>query len=338
MKLTFKPYTLELNHTFTLATSSRTTTPVVLVEIESDGIIGYGEASLPPYLGATQETVMRFLSKLDLSKYSLSDEMQTIIDYIDSVEPGNTAAKASVDIALHDLYGKAVCKPWWNIWGYDRDSSPYTSYTIGIDTEEIIKQKTLEAKDFRLLKVKLGSDNDKMIIDTIRRVTDTPICIDANQGWTDKYFALDMLNWLYERGVTFAEQPMPKEMIDDTAWLTERSPMPVIADESFQRLSDMDKVKGIFSGVNIKLMKCTGMAEAKKIIEVARKENLKVMLGCMTETSCAIAAASQLAPAVDYADLDGNLLIKNDCFEGVSLIDGKVYASDMPGLGIKKRI
>ena len=123
MKLTFKPYTLELNHTFTLATSSRTTTPVVLVEIESDGIIGYGEASLPPYLGATQETVMRFLSKLDLSKYSLSDEMQTIIDYIDSVEPGNTAAKASVDIALHDLYGKAVCKPWWNIWGYDRDRS-----------------------------------------------------------------------------------------------------------------------------------------------------------------------------------------------------------------------
>ena len=130
-----------------------------------------------------------------------------------------------------------------------------------------------------MLKVKRGSDNDKMIIDTIRRVTDTPICIDANQGWTDKYFALDMLNWLYERGVTFAEQPMPKEMIDDTAWLTERSPMPVIADESFQRLSDMDKVKGIFSGVNMKLMKCTGMAEAKKIIEVARKANLKVKLG-----------------------------------------------------------
>ncbi|MCP9611217.1 dipeptide epimerase [Coprobacter tertius] len=335
MKLSFEPYTLELRHVFTLSSSSRTTTPVVLVMIESEGYIGYGEASLPPYLKETQQSVTAFLSALNLNGFSLNHPLEDVLGYIENVAPENTAAKAAVDIALHDLYGKAREYAWWQYWGLDRFSVPDTSFTIGIDTEEGIRCKTLDAKDFNLLKVKLGRHTDKMIISAIRSVTDKPICVDVNQGWTDKYEALDMLHWCKEQGVIFAEQPMPKEYIDDMAWLTAHSPIPTIADESFQRISDLKKVKGVFSGINIKLMKCTGMNEAYKVIHEARDAGMKVMLGCMTETSCAISAAAQLSPWVDWADLDGNLLITNDCFYGATLQNGKIISTRMPGIGIK---
>ena len=334
MKLSYKPYTLELRHVFTLATSSRNVTPIVLVSVESDGYIGYGEASLPPYLKENQESVIRFLSQLRLGPFSLAQSLEEILVYVHSVEEGNAAAKAAVDIAIHDLYGKAINKAWWQIWGLDRLSAPYTSFTIGIDSKDQIKQKTKEAKDFRLLKVKLGRDTDKMIISAIRSVTNCPICVDVNQGWTDKHYALDMLFWCKEQGVIFAEQPMPKEQIDDMAWLTEKSPIPTIADESFQRLADLDVVKDVFSGVNIKLMKCAGMAEAYCIVEKARLAGMKIMLGCMTETSCAISAAAQLSPLADWTDLDGNLLITNDCFRGAEPKEGKIISTELPGIGI----
>lgn len=334
MELSFKPYTLLLRHVFTLASSSRKSTPVVLTQITLDGLTGYGEASLPPYLGATQETVMKFLSQVDLSAFTFNHTIEEIMAYVEQVAPDNTAAKASIDIALHDLYGKKIGKPWWKIWGYEREQAPPTSFTIGIGSEEEIRMKTKEAAGFRVLKVKLGCETDRMIVDTIRSVTDAPLCVDVNQGWTDRYEALDHLQWLATRHVLFAEQPMPVAQLDDIAWLTQHSPIPIIADESFQRLSDLTNFKGAFSGVNIKLMKCTGPTEARKIIEQARQFDMQVMLGCMTETSCAISAAAQLASAVDYADLDGHLLITNDCFSGLSLVDGKVYPADAPGLGL----
>ncbi|HEX2982095.1 MAG TPA: dipeptide epimerase, partial [Ignavibacteriales bacterium] len=292
LKLAFRPYTLELKHVFTIATSSRSTTPVMLTEIEYNGIIGYGEASMPPYLGESQDTAAAFLSKVDLSRFDNPFELETILAYVDSIAPGNCAAKAAVDIALHDLVGKLMNQPWYNIWGFDPSKTPYTSFTIGIDTAEVVKQKTKEAGEFKILKVKLGRDNDKEMIETIRSVSNTPICVDANQGWTDKEKALDMIHWLKERNVVFVEQPMPKTAVDDNAWLTERSPLPTIGDEAVQRLSDVKKAYGVYSGINIKLMKCTGMREAHKMVVLARAFGMKVMLGCMTETSCAISAAS----------------------------------------------
>lgn len=335
MKFSFKPYTLELKHVFTVAVNSRTTTPIMLTEIEFDGIKGYGEASMPPYLGESHETATKFLSKVNLEQFNDPFEMEDILDYVDSIEEKNPAAKASVDIALHDLVGKIMNQPWYKIWGYDKTKTPFTSFTIGIDTPDVIRQKTKEAEIYKVLKVKLGRDNDKEMIETIRSVSSTPITVDVNQGWTDKHFALDMINWLKEKNVEFVEQPMPKEMVNDIAWLTQNSPLPIIGDESVQRIPDIVKAYGVYSGINIKLMKCTGMREAHKMLELARSLNMKVMIGCMTETSCAISAAAQLSPMVDWADLDGNLLIKNDPYEGVTVVDGKITLTDYPGIGLR---
>lgn len=336
MKLLFYPYTLKLKQTFTLAGSSRSSTPIVLTEIHHEGHVGYGEASLPPYLKETQESVIDFLKKIDFSKYSSSFDLQELVSYISTVSPGNYAAKASIEIALHDLAGKLAGKPCYEIWGLDPQLSPPTSFTIGIDTPEIVSKKAKEAAEFSLIKVKLGKDTDKQLIQAIRSVTDKPICADVNQGWTDKQKALDMLHWCKEQNVLFVEQPMPVSQTDDMAWLTQHSPIPTFADESFQNSIDFDNVKGVFSGINIKLMKCGGLSEARKCISEARKSNLKVMIGCMTETSCAISAAAQLAPLADFVDLDGNLLIANDCFSGAKLKNGKVIPTDLPGIGVQK--
>lgn len=336
MKLTFKPYTLELKHVFTLATSSRTTTPVMLTKIEYDGITGHGEASMPPYLGESHESAAKFLSKVDLSQFRDPFQLENILEYIDNIDSLNPAAKASVDIALHDLVGKLIGKPWYKIWGLDREKTPFTSFTIGIDTSEVVKQKVKEAEEYKVLKVKLGRDTDKEMIETIRSVTNKPIVVDVNQGWKDKQFALDMIHWLNERDVKMVEQPMPKEMVDDMAWLTEKSPLPTFGDESVQRIPDVIKAHGVYSGINIKLMKCTGLREAHKMMTLAKSLGMQVMLGCMTETSCGISAASQLSPGIQWADLDGALLISNDPFEGTKVIDGKVLLNDEPGIGISK--
>lgn len=337
MKLRFKPYTLELKHVFTIATNSRSTTPVMLTEIEYEGVTGYGEASMPPYLGESQETATAFLSKVDLSRFNDPFELENILAYVDSIAPKNTAAKAAVDIALHDLVGKLLGKPWYRLWGYDKTKTPDTSYTIGIDTPDIVRKKVEEAEEYNIIKVKLGRDNDKEMIETIRSVSDKPILADINQGWTKRKEALEMVHWLNERNVVLLEQPMPKEQIDDTAWLTENSPIPTFADEFCQRLPDVRRAYGVYTGINIKLMKCTGMREAHKMIEIAKALEMKVMLGCMTETSCAISAVSQLAPEADWADMDGNLLISNDPFDGMKIVNGKITLYDNPGIGLTNK-
>lgn len=334
MSLTWRPFTAQLRHVFTIAVSSRSTTPDVLTEIGYDGLTGYGEASMPPYLGETQESCIAFLSKVNLSKYPNPFELETILADVDALAPGNPAAKASIDLALHDLVGKLMGQPWYNIWGFDPAKTPYTTYTIGIDTPDVVRQKVREAREFKVLKVKLGRDNDREMIETIRSVTSVPLTADVNQGWKDRQRALDELHWLKERNVVVIEQPFPKEgALDDLAWLTERSPIPIIADESCQRLADVKRLYGAVSGINIKLMKSTGMREAHRMLTLARSLGMKVMLGCMTETSCAISAASHLSPMVDWADLDGALLISNDPFKGTTVVDGKVTLGPGPGLG-----
>lgn len=335
MELRFYTYDLQLAHTFTVSSYSRTMTPTVQVEIHYDGLIGYGEASMPQYLGHTQETVCQFMRRVDLSQFADPTHIEDILAYVDSLSEGDEPAKAAIDIALHDLWGKLIGQPLYRLFGLNAQKTPCTSYTIGIDTPDIVREKTLEAVGkYKVLKIKVGRDTDREMINTIRSVTNLPMVVDANQGWTDRQQALDMICWLHEQGVRMAEQPMPKERLDDIAWLTERSPMPIVADESVQRLKDISRLKGVFSGINIKLMKCTGLNEARKMMAYARAEGMTVMIGCMTETSCAVTAAAHLSPAVDFADLDGNLLITNDLYQGVGLSDGQLILPERPGLGL----
>ena len=334
MTLKFLPFELKLRHAFNLAKYSRTSTPGVQVKIEYEGVVGYGEASMPPYLGESIETVTKFLSKVDLSQFNDPFKIEEILAYVDAIEPENRAAKASVDIALHDLVGKLIGQPWYKIWGLSLDKIPQSSFTIGIDTPEVVKQKIKEAEDYKVIKIKLGLDNDKEMIDIIRQCTDRPICVDANRGWKTKEQAMQIIEYLADKNCLFIEQPMMEECLDDTAWIRERSPIPIIADEVFHRLPDILKLKDYYDGINIKLMKSTGMSEAYKMITLARAFGMKIMCGCMTETSCAIAAAAQLSPLIDWADLDGNVLIADDIFDGVKVIDGKVTPSDKPGIGI----
>ncbi len=335
LHLKFFPYELQLAHVFTVASYSRTTTPDVQVEITYEGVTGYGEASMPPYLGQSVATVTAFLEKVDLEQFTDPFQLEDILSYVDSLSPGDGAAKAAIDIALHDLVGKLMGQPWYRIWGLDAGKAPSTTFTIGIDTPEVVREKTLEAVGrFNILKVKVGLDSDEEMIKAIRSVTDVPLAVDANQGWKDRSKALDEIFWLKEQGVVMVEQPMAKERMDDNAWLTEHSPLPIFADEAIQRLADVPSMKGIYSGINIKLMKCTGMREGWKMAQLARALGMKVMVGCMTETSCAVSAAAQLSPYVDFADLDGNLLIANDRFDGVTVKGGRLRLPDRPGIGV----
>lgn len=337
-------FTGELKHTFTISGSSRSSTPIVLTKLTWNGVTGYGEASMPPYLGETQASVHEFLKKVRedvLPRFDDPFRIRDIMAETDRLAANNTAAKAAVDIALHDLTGKIMGQPWWKIWGFTPGNTPCTSFTIGFDADDgTVREKTKEASWAKILKVKLGmgEEQDRRMIRLIRSMNpSTPICIDANQGWKDRYMALDMTGWLEEQGVVMIEQPMPAYDLDSHAWLTERSPLPVIADESCQRLNDIRRLHGAFHGINIKLMKCTGMREAREMVTLAEALGMKLMIGCMTETSVAISAAAQLSPEMEWADLDGNILLANDCFDGMKLENGKITLSDMPGIGVKSK-
>ncbi|MET3977978.1 L-alanine-DL-glutamate epimerase-like enolase superfamily enzyme [Mucilaginibacter sp. UYP25] len=334
MRLTYQPFELLLKHTFTIAKFSRTSTPLMLVQLTHEGQTGYGEASMVPYMGESHQSAAAFLSKVDVSQFKFPFDFSSVINYLDSIAPGQPAIKAAIDIALHDLDGKLQCKPCWELLGSIPAKMPVTSYTIGIDTKDIILQKVKEAKGLKVIKVKLGRDSDKELIRTIRSVTDVPLYVDANQGWTDRKQSLDLIYWLHEQGVKLIEQPMQRTDIDGNAWITEHSPIPIIGDEAVQRLSDVDDAKGVYHGINIKLMKSAGIYEAKQMINKARELNLKILIGCMSETSCATLAAAALAPQCDWADIDGPLLTTNNPYQIPAMVDGKWVLSDKVGLGL----
>ncbi|WP_461449468.1 dipeptide epimerase [Mucilaginibacter sp.] len=334
MELTYHPFELQLKHPFTIAKFSRTFTPVMLLQIAHEGHIGYGEASMVPYMSETYETAHEFLKKVEVTQFKYPFDFKEISAYLNTIAPGNTAIKAGIDIALHDLKGKLQNKPCWQLLGSDPAQMPVTSFTIGIDTPEVMRQKVQEAAGYKIIKVKLGRNNDKAIIQTIRSVTDVPLFVDANQGWTDLEKSLDLTYWLKEQGVLLVEQPMLKTDRDSNAWLTERSPLPIIADEAMQTFDDVERAKGAYHGINIKLMKSAGMYEAYRMIRKARELDLKVMIGCMTETSCAALAGAALAPQCDWADLDGPFLTSNNPFVLPDLFNGKWVLSGESGLGL----
>lgn len=337
MKLSFWNHELQLRHAFTISRSSRTVNPVVIVELEHEGIVGYGEASPTRRYGETIDTVTAFLRSVDLTRYGSPFDLEVILNDLDRKAPGNTSAKAAVDIALHDWIGKKLGIPLHRYWGLDRSRAPLTSFTIGIDRSEVIEQKVREAEEYPVLKVKLGGPNDEEIIRAIRRITSKTLRVDANEGWKTKETAVERIKWLEQEGVEFVEQPMPAEDLKSTAWVRERVNLPLVADENSLRLYDVPKLQGIFDGINIKLMKCTGLREGMRMIATARACGLKIMTGCMIESSVAISAAAQFSPLIDWADLDGAVLTTNDPFVGVTIDQGRLLLPDRPGIGVERR-
>lgn len=335
MKIAYNAYSLELKHPFSIAKFSRTSTPVILIRLSYENIEGYGEASMVPYMGESVETAVAFLKKVDWNRFIHPFNFEEILNYLDSIEKGHPAIKAAIDIALNDINGKLLNKPCYEIYGADPSKMPVTSYTIGIDTAEVIKEKVADANGFKVLKIKLGRDNDKDLINTIRSVSDLPLYVDANQGWTNKKQAIEMIYWLHDQGVQLIEQPMDKADLEGNAWLTGRSPIPILADEAVQRLSDLEGLRGAYHGINIKLMKSGGIYEGHQMILKAKSMGMKVLIGCMSETSCATQAGIALAPLCDWADLDGPWLTKNNPFTAPKMIEGKYQLSQLPGLGLE---
>jgi len=326
-------YELHLRQAWTLSRGTWTTRRNVLVRLEKGGITGYGEAAPIPRYNESAESNLSFIEKAVSVLEKDLWEYQERWAELDGLTPGENSAKAALDMAILDWIGKSLKIPLYKFFGLNKEKTLSTSFSIGIDEVEVMQKTALEAKDFKVLKIKVGTKDDKKIIEGIRAVTDRPIRVDANEGWKTKEEALEMINWLAEKGVEFVEQPLPAANLDDYRWLKDRVKIPVIADESVHKIHDVPALAPGFHGINLKLMKCGGIQEALRLVAVARALNLKLMIGCMIESSLAISAGASITPLFDYADLDGNLLIDNDPFRGEALKGDKLCLSDRPGFG-----
>lgn len=329
---------LELNHPWTLSRNTSAFKENVLVSIGKNGITGFGEAAPNVrYDENAKSTLWAIEAVSDLYSDFDFHQHESIDQKLKSAIPDNSCARAALDIALMDWLGKAYGRPIHRILNIPCSEIPPTSFSIGIDQPDVIRRKVETASEYKILKVKLGTDNDQEIINTIREISDKPIRVDANEGWKDKYEALDKITWLQSQGIELIEQPMPAELMEETTWLREQINIPLIADEAVKTVNDIPALASSYDGVNIKLMKAGGIQEALRMIHLAKKSGLKIMLGCMIETSVAIAAALQLSPLADYVDLDGHLLIRNDPFYGITISDGCFSQSNQPGLGVLKK-
>ena len=334
--LEYKIRDLNLIHTWTISRASANVKHNVFIKLTKDGISGIGEAAPNIRYNETPESTVEVIEKARplIEKYDLWHFVDLGYAVRELVEE-QTAAKCAIDIALMDWVTKKLGIPLYQYFGLDKSKTPITSFSIGIDTPEVMQQKIGEAKEYPILKIKLGTDRDEEIMKAVRDVTDKTLRIDANEGWKTKEEALEKIKWLGKMGVEFIEQPMPAEMLEETRWLRERVSIPIIADEAVKSAADIPKLATAYDGINIKLMKSAGIQEALRMIWMARSLGMKVMLGCMVESSCAISAAAHLSPLVDYADLDGNLLIANDPFKSVKVENGKMILSEKPGLGLE---
>jgi L-alanine-DL-glutamate epimerase-like enolase superfamily enzyme len=324
---------LNLRHVFRIARGGSASRSNVIVEAESGGHVGLGEAAPIKRYAQSAETAARAVEAM---AERIGDPRAYAVAASKAAVPGEAAAEAALDMALHDLAGKRLGAPLFELLGLDPRRTPQTSFTIGLDTPEVVVRKVREASAYPILKVKMGSDDDREVLTAVRDTTDRPIRVDANEGWTPAE-ALARLEWLAKMGVELVEQPLPAAMIAETRELRRRSPLPFYADESVHRAADIPPLAGAFDGINIKLMKCGGLNEALDMIAVARAHKMKVMLGCMIETSIAITAAAHISPLVDIADLDGNLLLDHDPYVGATVVDGRLVLPDGSGLGVEPR-
>jgi L-alanine-DL-glutamate epimerase-like enolase superfamily enzyme len=328
-----RPLDLRLRHTFRIARGASDVRENLLVEVEHEGRVGLGEAAPIRRYGEDRASAAAAVAAMAAR---IAEPRAFSLAAGEAAVPGQRAAEAAVDMALHDLAGRRLGVPLFALLGLDRSRAPETSFTIGLDTPEKVAGKVREAAAYPILKVKMGSADDREVLTAVRDTTDRPIRVDANEGWTPAE-ALERLEWLARMGVELVEQPLPADQIEATRALRRRSPLPFYADESVHRAEDVPRLAGAFDGINIKLMKCGGIAEALRMIAVARAHGLKVMLGCMIESSLAITAAAHLAPLVDTADLDGNLLLDEDPFQGATVVAGRIVPPDAPGLGVRPR-
>ncbi len=326
---------LNLRHTWTTVMSSSDFRDNLYVRFLRDGVTGLGEAAPIPRYKENAESARRAVESVrDLLASSDPWHFSKLTREVFRRIGGQYAAKAAIDIALMDWVTQRLSVPLYRYFGLDPRDAPLTTFSIGIDTPEITRQKVREAEPFPVLKIKVGLDTDEATIDAVRSVTKKPLRVDANEGWKDKDEAVRKINWLEKQGVEFVEQPMPAAMLDETRWVRGRVHIPIIADEACLHPADIPKLAESYDGVNIKLMKCGGVQEAFRMIEIAKSLGLKTMLGCMIESSAGVTAAAHLSPLVDYADLDGNLLISNDPYSGVKVERGKLILPDRPGLGL----
>lgn len=337
MKLRFDRIHVNTKHPFKIARETQRGRDAAIVELEWQGLTGLGEASPAPYYGESAEGALAVLAQLG---DALEGEPQALRERIDAGDlrarlDDHASVRAALDMALWDLAGKRDDKPLYAMLGLDATKTPATSYSIGIDTPEMVEKKLDEADAFRILKMKMGVPGDMALLDRLLAREGKTVRIDANEGW-DVETALDMSLQLHEKGVEFIEQPIHHDNEEDLRTLKRLSPLPVILDESVVVDGDVEQKKDQGHGINVKLMKCGGVTPALKLIDSARKCDLKIMLGCMLETSLGITAAAHLSPLVDFADLDGNLLLADDPFVGVTVRNSKLVLPDGPGLGVTR--
>jgi L-alanine-DL-glutamate epimerase-like enolase superfamily enzyme len=326
---------LKLRHTWTTTMSSSEFRDTLHVKYTRDGITGIGEGA----------PIVRYHESAEGAKQAVDG----LVQYLTSADPraydkflagvlgrieNQWAATAAIDISLLDWVGKRLGVPIHGLFGLDAADAPITTFSIGIDTPEITRQKVREAEPYPVLKIKVGLDTDEATIDAVRSVTRKPLRVDANEGWKTKEEALRKIQWLESQGVELVEQPLPAAMLEETRWVRERANIPIIADEACLRPSDIPGLAGVYDGVNIKLDKAGGILQGYRMIQIARALGLKTMLGCMISSSVSVTAAAQLSPLVDYADLDGNLLIGNDPYIGATVRAGKLVLPTGPGLGL----
>jgi len=329
---------LRLRHTWTTTMSSSEYRDTLQARYTRDGVTGIGEgAPIVRYHENAADAQRALEAARGLILAGDPWRLETLLGEAFRRLEGQYAARAALDIALHDWAGKKLGVPVYRLLGLDPANAPLTTFSIGIDTPETTRQKVREAAEFPVLKVKVGLDTDEATIDAVRSVTGKPLRVDANEGWKDKETAIRKIEWLASRGVELVEQPMPAAMIEEAAWVRERSPIPVFADEACLRASAIPGLVGTCHGVNVKLDKAGGLREAVRMVHTARACGLKVMLGCMISSSASTTAAAHLSPLVDFADLDGHLLVANDPWEGVAVRDGRLVLPDRPGFGLRRR-
>lgn len=326
--------TLHTRHPFIIARGGQSEYRTVMVRItDRDGVEGWGEAAATRFYGETLDTVQAALATYAPLLGDDPFQLDAIERRLEATLRRNAAARAAISAALHDLVGKRLRVPVWKLWGLDAQRAPQSTFTIGIDSPDMLRLKIGEAAEYPILKIKLGSSNDIELLETIRGATDKELRVDANAAWTPSH-AVKMLPVLSEFGVTVLEQPVAPEDIDGLAHIRRSATIPVIADESCVTAADIPRLVGCVDGINIKLAKCGSLREALRMIAIARAHNMMVMVGCMIESSLGISAAAQVTPLVDIVDLDGAALLADDPFRGATIANGQLSLPDAPGLGV----
>lgn len=341
MRLSCETFDLRLRHPFNVSyartpSGAAHVRTIVFVHFEFEGITGVGEASPSKRYGETAETVQAFVSSLASVTLPVPYYKDAFLYAVDQHAPGNLAAKCAIDMAWHDWWCKsngASLSEYLAMRHMPGAGATVSSFTIGIDEIGMIEQKVEEAAGYPVLKVKLGADNDEAIINAVRAHTAKPLRVDANEGWSSKEHALKKIEWLCDKNVEMVEQPLPAAMDRDMPWLKERSPLPLFADESVGRRWEVKELADRFHGVNLKLMKATGIGEVIRMIDDIRETPMKIMMGCFIESSLGVTAAAHFAPYVDFADLDGAALCENDPYKGATIENGAIWIPTGAGIG-----